>query len=53
MMVYYATWRAHGTTFQSKQHATLEAAELEVFGIAFAPQRDAVTFWQVLKESTD
>ena len=53
MIVYYATWKAHNTTFQTKMCDTLKEAELLVFGIASAPQRDAVTFWQVLKESTD
>ena len=53
MMVYYATWKAFGTTYQTKMCDTLKQAELEVFGIASAPQRDSVTFWQMLKESTD
>jgi hypothetical protein len=52
-MIYYATWKAHGTRYISKQHDTLEAVELEVFGSAYAPQKDAVTFWQTQKVSTD
>jgi len=52
-VTYYATWRAHGQTYESGPHDTLESCQREVFGRAYAPSRNAVTFWQVLKESTD
>ena len=52
-MIYYATWKAHNTTYQTKMCETLKEAELAVFGIASAPQRDSVTFWQQQTNSTD
>ena len=51
-MIYYATWKAHGTTYQTKMCETLKEAEVLVFGIASAPQRDSVTFYQLEKDST-
>jgi hypothetical protein len=53
MMIYYATYKAHGTRYTSKQHDTLEAVEREVFGQAYAPSKDSVTFWQQQTNSTD
>ena len=54
MMIYYATWKAHGTRYTTKQqHDTLAACDREVFGQAYAPSKESVTFWQMLKETTD
>ena len=50
-MAYYATYNAHGTRYQTGVHDTLEAVELEVFGKAYAPSRNAVTFWQIEESS--
>jgi hypothetical protein len=52
-MIYFATWRAHGQTYESGPHDTLLDAQRAVFGRPSAPTRGDVTFWQVLKESTD
>ena len=46
-MKYVATWKAHGTTYESGRHDTLEACELDVFGRAYAPLPNCVRFWQV------
>ena len=46
-MKYVATWKAHGTTYESGRHDTLEACELDVFGRAYAPLPSSVRFWQV------
>ena len=51
-LAYYATFKAHGTTFQTLKRPTLAEVETDVFGRASAPQRSAVRFWQVLTEST-
>ena len=52
-MLYFATWRAHGQTYESGPFDTLEDCRRAVFGRASAPCRNSVTFWQVLKDSTD
>ena len=52
VMVYYATWKAHGQKYESGPHDTLAECERDVFGRAYAPSRNEVSFWQVLREST-
>lgn len=52
MTMYYATWKAHGQTYQTKDHETLAACERDVFGRAYAPTRNSVRFWQVARDST-
>lgn len=51
-MTYFATYKAHGTQYTTKQFDTLTACELSVFGQASAPPRDSVKFYQLEKDST-